>query len=66
MCAGKASALAHAAVVLGDAARVNTDLGRLRAVTAADVQRVLRGIFTERNRLVLEYLPEAMKGRGSR
>jgi hypothetical protein len=27
---------------------------------------VLRGIFTERNRLVLEYLPEAMKGRGSR
>lgn len=65
-CAGKASALAHAAVVLGDAARVNTDLGRLRAVTAADVQRVLRGIFTERNRLVLEYLPEAMKGRGSR
>lgn len=61
-CAGKAAALAQAAVVLGDATRVNTELARLQSVTAADVQRVLRAVFTEQNRLVLEYLPEAMKG----
>ncbi len=62
-CEGKAAALAQAAVVLGDAARVNTELGRLQAVSAPDVLRVLREIFTEQNRLVLEYLPEGMKGK---
>ena len=62
-CEGQASALGQAAVVLGDAARVNTEWGRLQSVTAGDVQRVLRGIFTGQNRLVLEYLPDAMKGR---
>ena len=36
---GKALALGEAAVLLGDPARVNTDLARLQAVTAADVQR---------------------------
>ena len=48
--------------MLGDATRVNTDLARLQSVTAADVQRVVRGAFTEPNRLVLEWLPAAMKG----
>jgi zinc protease len=61
-CVGKAAALGQAAVVLGDPHRVDTDLARLQAVTAADVQRVLRGVFTDPNRLVLECLPEAMKG----
>ena len=61
-CEGKASALAQAAVVLGDATRVNTDLARLQSVTVADVQRVVRAAFTAPNRLVLEYLPAAMKG----
>ena len=58
---GKALALGEAAVLLGDAARVNTDLERLQAVTAADIQRVMKKYFTDTNRLVLHYLPEASK-----
>jgi len=58
---GKALALGEAAVLLGDAARVNTDLARLQAVTPADIQRVMKKYFTDTNRLVLYYLPEAMK-----
>lgn len=61
---GKALALGEAAVLLGDAARVNTDLDRLQAVTAADVQRVMKKYFTDTNRLVLYYLPEASKKSG--
>lgn len=58
---GKALALGEAAVLLGDPARVNTDLARLQAVTAADIQRVMKKYFTDTNRLVLYYLPEATK-----
>jgi len=58
---GKALALGEAAVMLGDPSRVNTDLARLQAVTAADVQRVMKKYFTETNRLVLYFLPEASK-----
>lgn len=58
---GKALALGEAAVLLGDAARVNTDLARLQAVTAADVQRVMKKYFTDTNRVVLYYLPETSK-----
>lgn len=58
---GKALALGEAAVLLGDAARVNTDLSRLQAVSAADIQRVMKKYFTQSNRLVLHYLPEASK-----
>ncbi len=58
---GKALALGEAAVMLGDPSRVNTDLARLQAVTAADVQRVMKKYFTESNRLVLYFLPEASK-----
>jgi len=61
---GKAIALGEAAVLLGDAARVNTDLARLQAVSPADIQRVMKKYFTQSNRLVLHYLPEASK-RGS-
>jgi len=58
---GKALALGEAAVLLGDPARVNTDLARLQAVTAADVQRVMKKYFTDANRMVLYYLPESAK-----
>jgi zinc protease len=61
---GKALALGEAAVLLGDPARVNTDLARLQAVTAADIQRVMKKYFTDSNRLVLYYLPEATKKSG--
>jgi predicted Zn-dependent peptidase len=33
----------------------------LQAVTAADVQRVMKKYFADENRLVLYYLPEATK-----
>jgi zinc protease len=56
---GKALALGEAAVLLGDARRVNTDIERLQAVTAADVQRVMKKYVTDANRVVIEYLPEA-------
>jgi zinc protease len=58
---GKALALGEAAVLLGDPTRVNTDLARLQAVTAADVQRVMKKYFTDANRLVITYLPESPK-----
>ncbi|MBI3939360.1 MAG: insulinase family protein [Acidobacteria bacterium] len=57
--AGKASALGYAAVVLNNPSRVNTDLGRLQVVTAADVQRVMRKYFGDANRVVIHYLPES-------
>ena len=59
---GRALALGEAAVLLGDPNIVNLDLGRLQAVTSADVQRVMKKYFSESNRLVLYYLPEATKG----
>ena len=58
---GKALALGSSAVLLGDPNRVNTDLAKLQAVTAADVQRVMKKYFTANNRLVIYYLPEAAK-----
>jgi len=58
---GKALALGDAAVLLGDPGRVNTDLSRLQAVTAADVQRVMKKYLTAENRLVLYYLPDKSK-----
>ena len=58
---GKAGALGQAAVLLGDPNRVNTDLDKLQAVTAADVQRVANKYFTEKNRYVFIYLPESQR-----
>ena len=59
---GKALALGEAAVLLGDPNRVNADLSRLQAVTASDVQRVMKKYFTDNNRMVLYYLPPAKTG----
>jgi zinc protease len=58
---GKALALGNAAVLLNDPNRANTDIDRLQKVTAADVQRVMRKYFSDTNRVVIYYLPEAMK-----
>jgi len=54
---GKGLALGRAAVLLGDANRVNTDLTRLQAVTADEVHAALSNVLVPRNRLVLEVLP---------
>jgi zinc protease len=58
---GKAFAIGNAVVMLGDAKRVNTDIERLQAVTAADVQRVMKKYFTDTNRVVITYQAEAQK-----
>lgn len=55
---GKAFALARAAVLLGDAGLVNRDIDKLQAVTAADVQRVMKKYFTDSNRVVITYQAE--------
>jgi zinc protease len=62
---GKSQALGRAAVVLGDPNRVNTDLDRLQAVTAADIQRVAQKYFTDNNRYVIYYLPESERPKTS-
>ena len=58
---GKASALGEAAVVYGDATRVNTDLARVQAVTTAQIKEVLNRYVTGKKKVVIEYLPESMK-----
>jgi zinc protease len=58
---GKSQALGSAAILRGDVNRVNTELGRYQAVTAADVQRVAKKYFTDQNRYVFVYLPGSMK-----
>lgn len=62
---GKASALGEAAVLLGDPNRVNTDLARLQAVTAADVQRVMKTYLGNAKPVVITYLPESAKSEKS-
>ena len=58
---GKANALGEAAVVYGDATRVNTDLAMVQAVTAAQIKDVLNKYVTGKKKVVIEYLPESMK-----
>ncbi|MDX1933766.1 MAG: pitrilysin family protein [Capsulimonadales bacterium] len=52
---GRASALGYAVTMQGDPARVNTDLARLQAVTAADVRRVAQKYFVPENRVTVRY-----------
>jgi zinc protease len=61
---GKASELGEAAVIYGDASRVNTDLAKLQAVTATEVQEALNRYISGKKKVVIEYLPEAMKPAG--
>jgi zinc protease len=59
---GKASALGQAAVVYGDPDRVNTDLASLQAVTTSQIKEVLNRYLRGKKKVVIEFLPEAMKG----
>ncbi|HEV7893120.1 MAG TPA: pitrilysin family protein [Pyrinomonadaceae bacterium] len=59
---GKAFAIGNAAVLRGEARRVNTDVERLQAVTAADIQRVMKKYFTDSNRVVITYQAEKQQG----
>ncbi len=55
---GLASAIADAAVLEGDAARVNTDLDDLQRVSAADVQRVMRRYVLGAHKVTIDYRQE--------
>lgn len=56
---GKANAIGLAITLQGDAGRVNTDIDRLQAVTAADVQRVMKQYLNPERRIVITGLPPA-------
>ncbi|MEO8310131.1 MAG: pitrilysin family protein [Caldimonas sp.] len=55
---GLASAIADAAVMEGDAARVNTEIDELQRVSAADVQRVMRKYVVDARKVTIDYLQD--------
>ena len=55
---GRAAGLAEAAVVFGDANRVNIEPQKLAKVSKEDIMRVARTYFTESNRTVVVTLPK--------
>ncbi len=56
---GKASFLARSTLYYNDPNRVNTELSRILAVTAKDVQRVARKYLVKTNRAVVIAQPAA-------
>jgi len=61
---GRGFALGYALRIEGDAARANTELPALQAVSAADVQRVARKYLAEDRRMTIRYLPESERPKG--
>ncbi len=55
---GKAIAIERAIAYLGDPKAVNNEVSRLQAVTAADIQRVMKQYFKDNNRVVIHYNQE--------
>lgn len=55
---GKAVAIERAIAFQGDALAVNSEIQRLQAVTAADIQKVMKKYFAEKNRVVIYYNQE--------
>jgi predicted Zn-dependent peptidase len=62
---GRANALSQYAVFYNDPGRINTELARLQAVTAADVQRVASKYLTKANRVVVIVQPATAGARVS-
>jgi zinc protease len=58
---GKAMALGIAEMWTGAAANANKSIAELQAVTARDVQRVMKQYFNDKNRVVIYYLNEKEK-----
>ena len=56
---GKAFAIGEAVLLTGNPATANEDLVRLQAVTAADVQRVLKKYVLDAHRVTIVYTQEA-------
>ena len=52
---GKAIAIERAVAYQGDPTAVNSDIQKLQAVTTADIQRVMKKYFTDKNRVVIYY-----------
>jgi zinc protease len=52
---GKAIAIERAVAYLGDPKAVNNEVAKLQAVTAADIQRVMKQYFKDNNRVVIYY-----------
>ena len=52
----KANAIEHAIAYDGDPNAVNSDVQKLQAVTALDIQRVMKKYFTDTNRVVIYYV----------
>jgi zinc protease len=58
---GKAIVIERAIAYLGDPNAVNSEIQKLQAVTAEDVQRVMKKYFTDTNRVVIHYNQEVQK-----
>ncbi len=56
---GRAIAIERAVAYLGDPAAVNSDIQKLQEVTPADIQRVMKKYFTDKNRVVIYYTQAA-------
>jgi zinc protease len=61
---GRGFELGAAIVLEGDAAKVNSDIDELRAVTPADVQRVARRYLVDDRRVTIRYRPESERPKG--
>lgn len=61
---GRGFALGYALMTEGDAARANTELAALQAVTAADVQRVARRYLAADRRMTIRYRADSERPEG--
>jgi zinc protease len=61
---GRGFALGYALRINGDAAKANTELADLQAVTAADVQRVAKTYLDPQRRMTIRYRPESARPKG--
>ncbi|THD56593.1 pitrilysin family protein [Phenylobacterium sp.] len=61
---GRGFALGYALRIDGDAAKANTELAELQAVTAGDVQRVAKKYLDPQTRMTINYRPESARPKG--
>jgi zinc protease len=59
---GKAFAIGNGVIYDNDPNAVNMEIKQLQAVTAADVQRVMKQYFADNNRVVIYYVNDDAKG----
>jgi len=63
---GRANAIGSAIIFEGDAAKANSGVAELQAVTAADVQRVAAKYLTDNSMVVVRYLDESQRPAGEK